>query len=79
MNALSTKPFLTPDMLDAQATFQLPDRQLLALVTVVITNLLNNLTIDVDVQNNKVAVQVCAVVQAITANNFAALGCEVRQ
>ena len=36
-----------------------------ALLKVVITNVLNNLSVDVNVQNNNVAVQVCAVVQAL--------------
>ena len=36
-----------------------------ALITVVIADVLNNLSVDVDVKNNKVAVQVCAAVEAI--------------
>jgi hypothetical protein len=79
MTAIIGKRTLTPTLIEAQSAFELPDRQLLALVTIVITNLLNNLSIDVDVRNNQVAVQVCAVVQAITANNLAALSCEVEQ
>ena len=79
MNAVIQKRALTPDLVEAQCAFELPDRQLLALVTIVITNLLNNLSIDVDVRNNNVAVQVCAVVQAITANSLAALSCDVQQ
>ena len=55
MNAISTKRVLTPDVLAAQGAFELPDRQMLALVTVVITNLLNNLNVDVDIRNNNVA------------------------
>ena len=79
MNAIIGKRTLTPEIVNAQGAFELPQRQLLALVTVVITNLLNNLSIDVEVKNNNVAVQVCAVVQAITANSLAALSCEVEQ
>ena len=79
MTAVIRKRTLTPELVEAQSAFELPDRQLLALVTIVITNLLNNLSIDVDVRNNNVAVQVCAVVQAITANNLAALSCDIRQ
>jgi hypothetical protein len=78
MNTVA-KRTLTPEVVSTQSAFELPDRQLLALVTVVITNLLNNLSIDVDVRNNNVAVQVCAVVNAITANNLAVLSCEVKQ
>ncbi|HSH81964.1 MAG TPA: hypothetical protein VLA19_25845 [Herpetosiphonaceae bacterium] len=45
--------------IEAQTALELPDREMM-LVTIVITNLLNNLTIDVDVANNNVALQVCA-------------------
>ncbi len=38
-----------------------------ALVTIVITNLLNGLSVDVDVKNNNIAVQVCAVINALNA------------
>jgi hypothetical protein len=44
------------------------------LVTIVITNLLNNLTIDIDVRNVNVAAQVCA--NLIATGNF---DCEVLQ
>jgi len=66
--------------IEAQSAFELPDREMM-LVTVVITNLLNNLSIDVDVVNNKVAVQICAVVQAL--NTILAPGevltCDIQQ
>ena len=61
---LAEKKRLSVADLEAQAAFELPDREMM-LVTVIITNLLNNLSVDVDVTNNKVAVQVCAAVQAI--------------
>ena len=61
---LAEKTRLSVADLEAQAAFELPDREMM-LVTVIITNLLNNLSVDVDVTNNKVAVQVCAAVQAI--------------
>jgi hypothetical protein len=53
---------------DNQAVLELPERRMLALVTVVITNVLNGLHIDVQLQNINVAVQVCAVVNAISTN-----------
>lgn len=59
------KRALTVSDLDAEAGFVLPPRETM-LVTVVITNLLNNLSIDVDVRNNNVAVQVCAVVSLLS-------------
>jgi hypothetical protein len=77
MTAIIGKPTLTPALIEAQSAIELPERQLLALVTIVISNVLNNL--EIEVRNNNVAVQVCAVVQAITANNLANLTCEVQQ
>jgi hypothetical protein len=50
-----------------------------ALVTIVITNLLNNLSVDVDVKNNNVAVQVCAVVQALNSPIGTSLTCDIQQ
>jgi hypothetical protein len=80
MNALTSKRPLTADVVNAQSTFELPERRLLALVTVVITNLLNNLSVDVDVRNNNVAVQVCAAVQALnTILVGQVLTCEIEQ
>jgi hypothetical protein len=51
------------------------------LVTIVITNLLNNLSIDVAVKNNNLAVQVCAVVEVINTALFGGgtLTCEIQQ
>ena len=51
-----------------------------ALITVVITDVLNNLSVDVDVKNNKVAVQVYAAVEA--TNTILApqqLTCDIQQ
>ena len=48
-------------------------------ITVVITNLLNNNTATVDVKNNKVAVQVCAVVTAISSLVSTPLSCTISQ
>lgn len=59
--------------MDDQFAMELPARDLM-LVTIVITNLLNNNTIEVDVANNKVAAQVCA--QLLATGNFA---CTVAQ
>jgi hypothetical protein len=62
---LLEKKRLTLDELEAQTALELPEREMMALITVVITNLLNGLHVDIDVNNNKVAVQVCALVQAL--------------
>ena len=59
------KKTLTLADIDAQAAFELPSRETLALVTVVINNVLNNNAVTVNVNNNHVAVQVCAAVNLI--------------
>ena len=56
-----TKRTATMADLDAEAGFVLPPRETM-LVTVVITNVLNDLTIEVDVRNVQIAAQVCAAV-----------------
>ena len=61
------KRSLSADYLDSQSVMELPNRDML-LVTVVITNLLNNLSVDVDVRNINVAVQVCAAVEALSTS-----------
>lgn len=73
-----SKMMLTPDAIESQAIFELPERKL-PLVTIVITNLLNNLSIDIDVKNNNIAVQVCAVVQALNAFVATQLTCDIQQ
>ena len=52
-----------------------------ALVTVVITNLLNGLSISVPVQNNNVAVQVCAIVELLNTDVglSESLRCDIQQ
>jgi hypothetical protein len=59
------KTALSLDELEAQYAAELPEREMLGLITVIITNLLNNLHIDVDIKNVNVAVQVCAVVNLL--------------
>ena len=61
---LAEKRALSIEELEAQTALELPERELM-LVTVVITNVLNNLSVNVDVRNINVAVQVCAAVNAI--------------
>jgi hypothetical protein len=65
--------------LDAQAGFVLPPRETM-LVTVIVNNVLNNLSIDVDVRNVNVAVQVCAIVNALnTILDGDRLTCTIQQ
>ena len=73
------KRTLTLQDIEAQTVLELPNRQMLGLVTVVITNVLNGLHIDVDVRNNNVAVQVCAVVDVINTIISEQLTCAIQQ
>ena len=75
---LAEKRRVSLDELESQVALDLPDREML-LVTIVITNLLNNLSVDVDVRNNKIAAQVCAVVQVLNDSIGTSLTCEVQQ
>lgn len=59
--------------LDEQMAMELPNRDLM-LVTVVITNVLNNNTVTIDVRNIDVAAQICA---ALLSN--ANVTCEIDQ
>jgi hypothetical protein len=59
------KKMLTMAEIESQTVLQLPERRMLGLITVIIADVANNLSISVDVSNNNVAVQVCAVVNAI--------------
>jgi hypothetical protein len=61
---LLEKKALSLEEIEAQSALDLPDREMM-LVTVVINNVLNNLSVDIDVRNVNVAVQVCAVVNAL--------------
>jgi hypothetical protein len=73
------KRTLSIEELEAQTALELPNRELM-LVTVVITNLLNGLSVNVEVKNNNVAVQVCAVVQALnTILVPTVLECDIQQ
>ena len=73
------KKVLTVNAFESQAAMELPRRDMLALITIVITNLLNNLDVEVDVRNNNVAVQVCAVINAINVGVGTQLTCDIQQ
>jgi hypothetical protein len=75
---LNEKKMLNLDVIETQSAVELPDRTL-PLVTIVITNLLNNLSVDIDVRNNNVAVQVCAIVNLLNSQIGTQLTCEVQQ
>jgi hypothetical protein len=63
---------LTPSEIDDQVALELPDRDMLSLVTLVA---LNGVTTTITVANNDVAVQVCA--QALSSGDF--LNCQISQ
>lgn len=71
---------LSFEEIEAQSALELPDREMM-LVTVVITNLVNNVHVDVDVKNVNVAVQVCAIVELINVELLTvdSLTCEIGQ
>jgi hypothetical protein len=74
------KKRLTPEAIVSQTAVELPRREMLALVNVIVRNVLNGLHLRVTVANNNVAVQVCAAVQLI--NTIIAptrLACAIRQ
>ena len=75
---LAEKKMLDLDVIETQSAVELPDRTL-PLVTIVITNLLNNLSVEVDVRNNNVAVQVCAIVNLLNSQIGTALTCDIQQ
>lgn len=68
--------------MESQAAFELPDRDMMALVNIIIFDVidggvLNNLTLQV--KNNNVAVQVCAIVNLISASGDYGFTCAVDQ
>lgn len=77
---LAEKRRVTLDELESQVALDLPDREMM-LVTVVITNVLNNLSIEVDVRNNRIAAQICAVVELLNAELLTTdqLTCTIQQ
>jgi hypothetical protein len=74
------KKTLTLEQLDGQTALELPNRDMF-LITVVVTNVLNNLSVDVDVRNINIALQVCAVVELIDVDLLGVhtLTCDIEQ
>jgi len=75
-----SKTMLSMEEIEAQTALELPDREMM-LVTIVITNVLNNATVSLDVSNNRVAVAICAFVDLLDANLFEenTLACDIQQ
>ncbi|MDQ3823758.1 MAG: hypothetical protein M3321_11030 [Actinomycetota bacterium] len=79
---LLEKKALSVEELESQAGFELPERDMMALINIIVFDVidggvLNNLTIEV--KNNNVAVQVCAVVNLLSSTQALELSCEVTQ
>jgi hypothetical protein len=79
---LLEKKTLSVEELDSQVAVELPERDMMALINIFIIDLvdggiLNNLNIEV--KNNNVAVQVCAVVNALSNTGDVDLLCTVQQ
>jgi hypothetical protein len=77
---LAEKRALSLEELDGQAAFELPSREMLGLITIVITDVLNNNTLVINVTDVNLAVQVCAFVKAL--NNltvFDDFRCTIKQ
>lgn len=73
------KNVMTLDRLNSETAVELPNREML-LVTIVVTNVLNNLSIDIPIRNNNVAVQVCAAVEVISTQLLGdTLTCDIQQ
>jgi hypothetical protein len=69
---MATKPMLSSELLESQSALELPERDMLALVTLVA---LNGVITTIEVEDVNVGAQVCA--QALTSGSF--LSCEVTQ
>jgi uncharacterized membrane protein YjfL (UPF0719 family) len=76
------KRAMSVEELEGQAAFELPERDMMALINIIVFDVidggvLNDLTIEV--KNNNVAVQVCAVVNALASLPSLELACTVGQ
>jgi hypothetical protein len=72
---LVEKKMLSDVDLESQVALELPDREML-LITVVITNLLNNNTVTIDVRDINVGAAICAGILNAGPTRFA---CDVVQ
>jgi hypothetical protein len=79
MNEILTLSELSLEELDAQTVDELHDRETLALVVIRNVSILNNNRLRIVVKNNEVAVQVCALVNAIDALTANVLTCRIKQ
>lgn len=70
---LLQKQVLSLEELDAEVALELPDRETMQVV-IIITDLIEDITVTVDVRNVNIAAQICA--QLIATGRFE---CEIQQ
>ena len=80
---LTEKKLLSFEELDNQAALELPAREMMALVTIVLGDITVNITnvdiandLTITVKNIRAAVQVCAAIAALSTNTNAEAVCE---
>jgi hypothetical protein len=76
---MTESPVLSVEELDSQFAVELPDREMLALVVIKNVSIANNNKLWINVKNNNVAVQVCALVAALDALTLNKLTCTIKQ
>jgi hypothetical protein len=79
MNETLTASEFSLEELDAQTVDELHDRETLVLVVIRNLSILSNNRLRIVVKNNDVAVQVCALVNAIDALTANVLACRITQ
>jgi hypothetical protein len=72
-------PGLTIEELDSQLAVELPDREMLTLVVIKNVSILNNNRLFINVRNNNVAAQVCALVAVLDLLTANRVTCTIRQ
>jgi hypothetical protein len=76
------KRALSLEDIEAQTALELPDREMMQII-VVIGDVLSDNTINIDVKNNRIALQVCALVEVlnliVAPNQAGPLTCEINQ
>jgi hypothetical protein len=72
-------PGLTIEELDSQLAVELPDREMLTLVVIRNVSILNNNRLFINVRNNNVAAQVCALVAVLDLLTANRVTCTIRQ
>jgi hypothetical protein len=76
------KRALSLEELEAQTALELPDREMMQIV-IVIGDVLSDNEIEIEVEKNRIAVQVCALIEVlnliVAPNQAGPLTCEINQ